>query len=189
MKITQEFSVAQPADRVWAFFQDVPAVARCLPGAEITEDKGAGVYAGRVTVKLGPFGAAFEGEAKITVDPDARTGHVEGKGVDRRGGSRSKMVLDYRMTESEAGTRVSVEADIVLSGPVAQFGRTGLIQETSNILLRDFVTRLEAHLANEAPEQAEAAPAGEIKGLSLAVAGVMAWLRSLLRRLMGRGGG
>ena len=28
---------ARPAAAVWAFFQDVPAVASCLPGAELVE--------------------------------------------------------------------------------------------------------------------------------------------------------
>jgi len=53
VKISQQFTVARPPDEVWAFFQDVPAVARCLPGAELLEDKGDGLYAGRVKAKLG----------------------------------------------------------------------------------------------------------------------------------------
>ncbi len=64
MKISQQFTVARPLADVWAFFQDVPAVARCMPGAELTEDKGDGLYAGKVKAKLGPFGASFEGEAQ-----------------------------------------------------------------------------------------------------------------------------
>ncbi len=185
MKISHEFSVAQPVDIVWAFFQDVPAVAQCLPGAELTGEPDDGVYAGRVSVKMGPFGASFEGEARITTNPEGRTGHVDGKGVDRRGGSRSKMTLDYRLTESEEGTRVTVEADIVLSGTIAQFGRTGLIQETSNILLREFISCLEKRLAGATPEQEEAAQVRQIKGLSLVFAGVTAWLKAVLRRLFG----
>ncbi len=70
MKITQAFDVARPAADVWAFFSDVPAVARCLPGAELTADKGDGTYAGKVSIKLGPFGAAFEGEATVKHNDD-----------------------------------------------------------------------------------------------------------------------
>jgi uncharacterized protein len=69
MKIENEFTVSQPLETVWAFFQDVPSVAECLPGAELTEDRGDGTYAGKVSVKLGPMAANFEGEA--TVRPDA----------------------------------------------------------------------------------------------------------------------
>lgn len=88
MKIEHEFTVDRPLDEVWEFFQDVPAVADCLPGAELKEDKGDNVYAGLVSVKLGPMTAAFEGEATITPDPEARSATISGKGVDKRGGSR-----------------------------------------------------------------------------------------------------
>ena len=33
MEITQQFSVTQPIETLWVLFQDVPALARCLPGA------------------------------------------------------------------------------------------------------------------------------------------------------------
>ncbi len=180
MKIVQEFTVARPRPVIWAFFSDVPVVARCLPGAEITEDKGGGTYAGRVNVKLGPFGAAFEGEATVRPDPANWTGHVAGRGVDRKGGSRSRMVMDYRLTEIDGATKVTVEADITLAGPIAQFGRTGMIREASNILVRDFVASLEQWLAADAA----AAPSTprRIMGVRLAWKSLLAWLRNLFGR-------
>jgi uncharacterized protein len=222
VKVAQKFRVARPPAEVWAFFQDVPAVARCMPGAELVEDKGDGLFAGKVKVRLGPFGANFEGEAKVTPDPATHSGHVEGKGVDRRGGSRTRMVLDYRLASVGDGTEVTVDADVTLAGAIAQFGRTGLIQETANILVQDFVAALEAQLAPQAqnaPSQsspaetaarpqasspyapeaagaparagseeppASARPGGrEIRGGALALRALWAWLRSLLRGLLG----
>ena len=38
MKISQSFNVSQPLASVWELFQDGPRVARCMPGAELTED-------------------------------------------------------------------------------------------------------------------------------------------------------
>jgi uncharacterized protein len=146
MKVVQKFTVARPPAEVFAFFQDVPAVARCMPGAELVEDKGEGLYAGKVKVRLGPFGANFEGEARVSPDPATHSGHVEGKGVDRRGGSRTRMVMDYRLTPAGDGTEVTVDADVTLAGAIAQFGRTGLIQETANILVQDFARALEREL-------------------------------------------
>ena len=99
LEIKQSFTVARPSPQVWALFQDVPVVAGCMPGAELLADKGDGAYQGRVSMKLGPFSAAFEGEAQVTPDPATHSGHVEGKGTDKRGGSRSKLVLDYRLAE------------------------------------------------------------------------------------------
>ena len=80
MKINNQFEVAQALPVVWSFFQDVPTVAECLPGAELTEDKGDGVYAGRVSAKLGPLSASFEGEATVVADPATHSASIKGKG-------------------------------------------------------------------------------------------------------------
>jgi uncharacterized protein len=195
VKVAQKFTVARPLAEVFAFFQDVPAVARCMPGAELTEDKGDGLYAGKVKVRLGPFGANFEGEARVTTEPAAHSGHVEGKGVDKRGGSRTRMVMDYRLQPVDGGTEVTVDADVTLAGAIAQIGRTGLVQETANILVQDFVRALEAQLAPaaqiapaEAPSDAAAkTDPREIRGGSLGLQALWAWLRTLLRGLLGEG--
>lgn len=210
MEIKQSFTVARPLPEVWALFQDVPTVATCMPGAELIADKGDGVYQGKVSIKLGPFGAAFEGEAKVTPDPATHTGHVEGKGTDKRGGSRSKLTMDYRLEDVPEGTRVEVAADVQLVGPIAQFGRTGIINETANVLIRQFVQNVEAKLAAAAPPPEAAspapgrqaapgpeagaapkarpapapAPANSISVFSLMGAVIASWFR----RLFGRGG-
>ena len=44
MLIKNDFEVAQPVDKVWQFFDDIPQVAACLPGAELTEDLGDDKY-------------------------------------------------------------------------------------------------------------------------------------------------
>ncbi len=182
MKITNEFEVARPVDAVWEFFQDVPAVAQCLPGAQLTEDKGEGVYAGTIGVKLGPMSSTFEGECTVTPDHGARTATISGKGVDRRGGSRGQVNVEYRLEPVAAGTKVSVDADVTLSGAAAQFGRTGLIEEMSNRLIGEFVDCLEKKLEAETPEEAAAVTAGEVKGISLFFASLWAWIKRLFRR-------
>jgi carbon monoxide dehydrogenase subunit G len=146
MRINQTFRVERPVAEVWLYLANVPAVAKCLSGAEIIADRGDGSYAGKVSVKLGPFSAAFEGEAIVERNDTKRSGRVEGKGVDRRGGSRSRMVMDYRVLEDRAGSRIEFDADVTLSGPIAQFGRVGLMQEAANILIRDFAACLEAKM-------------------------------------------
>lgn len=196
MKISQEFTVARPLPDVWAFFHDIPKVAACLPGAEYLGPKGEGRYAGKVSSKIGPFQASFEGEADVAYDDAGKTIHVDGKGVDKKGASRGKMVMDCRLEPVDAATRVVVDADIQLSGTIAQFGRTGLITEIANVLVADFVRNAEAELAPAAPTSPEAgapsaAPAAEpraaasakpISAFALFMAALKAWLRSLFAR-------
>ena len=33
MQLKQDFLINRPADEVWSFFHDIPALAACLPGA------------------------------------------------------------------------------------------------------------------------------------------------------------
>jgi carbon monoxide dehydrogenase subunit G len=192
MKVEQSFAIARPVNEVWTFFQNLPDVAACMPGASLTGETAPGNYAGKIAIRLGPFSASFEGEASVTFDQASRTGHAEGKGVDKRGGSRSKMTVDFDVTASGAdATTVHIDADIVLSGAIAQFGRTGIIQETANILIGQFVHNLEARLAPPAPEPVASAPALEaapeppaqatasLNAGRLIVLVVTAWLRRL----------
>ena len=97
MKLQNSFEVQEPASRVWEMFQDVPQMSACLPGAELTEDRGDGTYTGAVEVKLGPITSSFTGEATVTSDRKSWSGAVLGKGVDRKGGSRGQLTVSYQL--------------------------------------------------------------------------------------------
>lgn len=187
MQINQEFEVARPVDTVWEFFQDVPSVAQCMPGAELTEDRGDGTYGGKLSVKLGPMSASFEGEATVAPDHSTHSAHIEGRGADRRGGSRGQVKVDYRLERVAAGTRVAVDADVMLSGAIAQFGRTGLVNEMSKRLIEEFVACLEQKLAAETAEEAAEVTATEVKGISLFLSSLASWIGSFFKRLLRRG--
>ena len=180
MKISQSFVVERPPAVVWDFFQDVPAVAQCLPGANLEDrDDDDGSYAGSLSVKLGPMTSLFEGKATIDPNPTARSATIEGKGVDKKGGSRGQVKVKYHIAEVEEGSQVSVDADIQLSGPAAQFGRTGLINEMSKRLIVEFVDCLEAKLGAGSEEEAGAIEVTEVRGIALFFASLWAWLKRL----------
>ena len=186
MKITQEFDVEQSASTVFEFFEDVPSVAQCLPGAELTADNGDGSYEGTVSAKLGPMTAAFEGRCSVTSDPIAKTGHIEGKGADKRGGSRGQVKVDYFIVDGDAGSTVTVTADVTLSGAAAQFGRTGLINQMSQRLIEEFVTCLEAKLGASSETEAEEISAADVKGFFLFFSTLGALIGAFFKRLFGR---
>lgn len=176
MLIQQSFTVRAPVERVWAAFLDVPGVAPCLPGAQLTDALGDDRYRGRVTVRLGPMSFSFEGEASVTVDTDTRTGIIDGRGTDRRGGSRGSIRVRFALSEAgeadptgpdAVATRVALDTDLTLAGPAAQFGRTGLVEEVSKRLLGEFARCLEARLAAASPEEAAAIRASDMGAGSL----------------------
>ena len=182
MNIKQEFVVARPTNVVWDFFQNVPDVAQCLPGANLTGQTDDGSYEGNLSVKLGPMAAAFEGNCVVVPDHAALTATIEGKGVDKKGGSRGQVKVVYTITPEGSGSKVLVDADVNLSGPAAQFGRTGLINEMSKRLIGEFVDCLEAKLAAPTEAEAESIRAGEVRGISLFFASLWGWFKRLFRR-------
>ncbi|MDE5442413.1 hypothetical protein GWG65_13335 [Bradyrhizobium sp. CSA207] len=147
MKLHQEFVIARPIDEVWSFFRDVPRVAACMPGAEYIGAKDDGRHAGKVSAKVGPFQASFEGEADVRYDEAAKSVALEGKGVDRKGASRGRMTMACALQATGAGTAIVVDSDVQLSGAIAQFGRTGLITEIANAMVAGFVSNAEAAIA------------------------------------------
>ena len=182
MNITQEFQVSSSAESVFGFFQDVPSVAQCMPGAELTEDQGDGTFKGKVSVRLGPMTAGFEGQATVTSDAATRTGQITGKGVDRRGGSRGQVEVEYSISERDGGSTVSVNADIKISGAAAQFGRTGLLNQISQRLIQDFVNCLEAKLEAEDQDAAAEIEAPDVKGISLAASTMASGVKKIFKR-------
>lgn len=182
MKIEHEFTVARPVDQVWDFFQDVPSVADCLPGAELLDDKGDGRYSGKVSVKLGPMSSTFEGDATVVPDAAAKTGAIDGKGADRRGGSRGQVKVTYALVGDAGSTKVNLDADVTLSGAAAQFGRTGLINEISGRLINEFVECVEGKLGAATAEEAAQVKAGEVNGFAVFIQGLIAWIKKLFQR-------
>jgi hypothetical protein len=77
---------------------------------------------------------------------------------------------------------VEIAADIALQGKLAQFGRTGLIQEVSGTLTKEFASCLVQKLVAETPEEAAQVKAAEVHGISLFFKSLWAWLRRLVKR-------
>jgi carbon monoxide dehydrogenase subunit G len=192
MKIEKSFVLKHPRAFVWSKFTDVAFVAECLPGASIVSTLGENRYRGRMSVKVGPMAAAFEGDIAIETQEQAWTGVVSGKGADARSSSRATGSLTYRLTEEAAATRVDIVSDFNLAGPLAQFGKGSIIQEIANRITAAFVENFEARLSSvPAAGSAEAVAPAPASQRSLD-AGNLLWtilrerLCALFRGIFGR---
>ena len=144
MLIRNDFEVAAPVEQVWRFFDDIPNVAACLPGASITDDLGDDRYQGRVSVRMGPVKLGFGGTAAITEKDDAaKRIVVHASGAEEKGKGQASLVVTATLTRSGRGTKVDVTQDLQVSGAAAQYGR-GMIADVSSVLMRDFATNLAA---------------------------------------------
>jgi carbon-monoxide dehydrogenase small subunit len=179
-RFEESFVVVRPPAAVWAMFADIPAVAACLDGAELTEHD-ANSAKGKMTIKLGPIQAGFSGSAVIERDDRAQRGIIRGAGSDKGTGSRTRGEIVYRLAPEAEGTqtRVSVTVEYNLQGSLAQFSRSGLVRELGRRLVSDFALNLNDRLVGAEPRAAARAPfnAGRF---------IWSWLLDRLRGLVGR---
>lgn len=147
MLIRSEFDVAESVDKVWEFFNDIPMVAACLPGADLSEEIGEDRYAGTVAIGLGPVKLNFAGEASIRERDEANKRIVvDAAGADVKGRGQAALVVDASLVASGGGTKVQVAQDLNLSGAAAQYGR-GMVQDVTAVLLDEFAANMKGQLA------------------------------------------
>jgi carbon monoxide dehydrogenase subunit G len=184
MLIKSEFEVGQPVDKVWQFFDNIPQVAACLPGTELTDDLGDDKYEGKVAIRMGPVKLQFGGTAQITERDDAaKRIVVDASGAEVRGRGQASMLVTASLARAGSGTKVMVSQDLQLSGAAAQYGR-GMISDVTAVLMRDFgtnlATRIDAAERGLSPDQiAAASPAS---GLAIGLQAARMALRRVFRR-------
>jgi uncharacterized protein len=159
IQIEKSFAVKAPKDAVWAFLTDPYRVARCLPGAAITEKLDEQSYAGTITVKVGPVTAAYRGKMRFErLDEAAGEAEIVGSGQETRGKGGADMKMKSRVTGLPDGsTQVNVVSDVNVVGALAQFGR-GMIQDVSDQLFQKFSDAMRRELET-APAPAPVSPA------------------------------
>jgi carbon monoxide dehydrogenase subunit G len=144
--IESSIQVPYPVDDVWKFCQDIPQVAACLPGADLSEELGPDHYAGTVAINMGPVNLKFSGEAKVLErDEEQKTLIIDAVGMDQTGGDRASLDLTVRLEPHGRGTNMNVTQEIHLSGAAAQFGR-GMIGDVTQVLMGDFGKNMQTRL-------------------------------------------
>jgi len=176
--LEQQFSVAHPPEQVFAMFDDIAAVAACLPGASLTAPPKPERVEGAIRVRIGPIAATFQGAARVERNPAGMSGRIIGTGNDRRSRSSTQGEIRYRLVPIEQGTRVDLSIGYTLTGMLAQVGRPGLVRDLAARLIAEFAGNLDRRLSG-AP--ADAAPA-ELNGIAL----VLGSLRARVARWLGR---
>jgi carbon monoxide dehydrogenase subunit G len=198
MKLRNEFEVPLPPDQAWDVLLDVPRIAPCIPGATLTDVADAKIYNGKVSVKIGPVALIFSGTAQFDqIDPIAYVARVKAQGSDTRGRGAANAVVSFGLAPSSAGSIVSVETDLTLSGSVAQYGRgIGIIQAVAAELTNSFSKNLQTEINksktqekdSSSPADAPASHQGVGSNAGQApISGLSLMLRSLWRAFLAMG--
>jgi carbon-monoxide dehydrogenase medium subunit len=169
LTLRQSFDVKAPLEQVWTSFVQVEPIVPCLPGAELT-DASDGVFQGNFRVKVGPASASYRGTVRLeSVDEESHTLVLNASGQDRRGQGSASATITLELSQTEdGGTHVETTSRFWITGTLARFGRSGMIEDVANLLLRRFASCIELKLAGADAPSSGAAVGGIGLFLSLA---------------------
>jgi len=86
MEFDNTFDVPLPPAQAWALLMDIPRIAPCMPGAELTEILDPQNYRGKIAVRLGPVALTFAGRIEFDqIDTASHTARVKAQGSDAKG--------------------------------------------------------------------------------------------------------
>ena len=190
--LRQSFTVDHPRAEVWDIFADLGAVTTCLPGTSLLGPPTDDHVDTKIRIKVGPIIAEFEGAADVVRTPSNFTGMIHGSARDTRSNSTTRGEIRYALSEAKNGaaTEVEVEVGFTLTGALAQFSRTSIVQDIAQRMTAAFAQNLEARLKARAggllTDRDTGAPAAELDAGSLVFSALWDRMKSFLRSLWGR---
>ncbi len=145
MVIQNEFSVPAPPERVMAYLLDVDKVAKCLPGAQLTEVVDANTYKGKVKIKMGAMDLTFSGTVRVVENDNE--GHIvmQASGREEKGKGQAEATITADIIDNGGSTNVKLVQDINMSGAVAQYGR-GMMADVAGSMIQQFATCLQGQI-------------------------------------------
>jgi carbon-monoxide dehydrogenase small subunit len=188
--LRQSFTVDHPRETVWNFFGRLDEVTTCLPGTSILGTPADDRVEFRVRMKVGPIMPEFEGAADVARNASDYSGMIRGSARDTRSSSTTRGEIRYILAEEKSGaaTRVDIEVAYTLTGPLAQFGRSSIVQDIARRMTAAFAQNLAARLD---PREAGAAlgparGAAELDAGSLVFSVFVERIRNFFRALFRR---
>jgi carbon monoxide dehydrogenase subunit G len=157
MDLKGEYRIRASRNDVWAMINDPQVLKDCIPGCDSLDGSLEDGFTARVTTKIGPIKATFDGSVKLNniQAPESYTISGEGKGGVA---GFAKGGADVHLAEAEGETILSYTAKAQVGGKLAQLGAR-LIDSTAKKLADEFFASLAARASAPAAavEQGSAA--------------------------------
>ena len=189
VKSNKTFQVSADIDYVWSVLNEPEQVVVCVPGAQLTETIDEDHFKGKVTIKIGPVTAKFNGKIEFTQrDSSKYEMAMEGTGADISGKGGATMNMSLSLKALETGTEVTCIMSVSITGRIAQFGAR-MIEAVNNKLFDQFIQNFSNLLARENVEtDAEfiAAEAEPVKAASLVGSVILSELKKKFGKKNGR---
>jgi carbon monoxide dehydrogenase subunit G len=167
MELKGEYRIPAPREQVWEMLNDPAVLRECIPGCDSLEGNAEDGFAARVTTKVGPVKATFNGDVTLSNlnPPESYTISGEGKGGVA---GFAKGGADVHLADEGGNTVLTYTVNAQVGGKLAQLG-SRLIDSTARKLADQFF----ACFANKAGAGAGAPAAAELPPAAVPPAGVL----------------
>ena len=185
VKAEKNLKLNQDPDMIWKCMIDPSFMVKSVPGAELTEQLDERNFKGKISIKIGPVTAKFNGEAEFTKLEEANYElTMEGKGLDTSGKGGANMTMNIKLsTLEEGGTEMQSSMSLSITGRLAQFGAR-MIVAVNNKMFDQWATSFTELLneqtsskdseekSNNQPDNGNVAEQTPVKALPLAWAAI-----------------
>ena len=134
MQIQETFTVDAGPRAVWAFFEDVEQVARCVPGVRTVDVLGPGRYRIVAAQKVGFISATFEMTTELASQEPLRFMEFASVGKSVAGAVghlRSRDRVDFEA--ADGGTRVRLTSALAVGGMLGALGHKAILSKSKEI--------------------------------------------------------
>ncbi len=191
VKAEKNLKLNQDPGMIWKCMIDPSFMVKSVPGAELTEQLDERNFKGKISIKIGPVTAKFNGEAEFTKLEEADYElTMEGKGLDTSGKGGANMTMNIKLsTLEEGGTEMQSSMSLSITGRLAQFGAR-MIVAVNNKMFDQWATSFTELLneqtsskdseekSNNQPDNGNVAEPTPVKALPLAWAAIKGLLGS-----------
>ncbi|NLS03965.1 carbon monoxide dehydrogenase subunit G [Rhizobium sp. P32RR-XVIII] len=140
MDLKGEYRIKASRENVWKMINDPEVLKACLPGCESLQGSPAEGFIARVTTKIGPIKATFEGAVKLSNIEAPASYTISGEGKGGVAGF-AKGGADVKLAEDGNETILTYVANAQVGGKLAQLGAR-LIDSTAKKLADEFFKSL-----------------------------------------------
>ena len=149
VKAEKNLKLNQEPAMIWKCMIDPSFMVKSVPGAELTEQLDERNFKGKISIKIGPVTAKFNGEAEFTKLEEAdHELTMEGKGLDTSGKGGANMTMNIKLSALEGGgTEMQSSMSLSITGRLAQFGAR-MIVAVNNKMFEQWATSF-TELMNE----------------------------------------
>lgn len=185
VKAEKNLKLNQDPDMIWKCMIDPSFMVKSVPGAELTEQLDERNFKGKISIKIGPVTAKFNGEAEFTkLEESDYELTMEGKGIDTSGKGGANMTMNIKLsTLEEGGTEMQSSMSLSITGRLAQFGARMIVavnnkmfdqwaKSFTELLNEQTSSKDSEEKSNNQPDNVNVAEQTPVKALPLAWAAI-----------------